>query len=248
MRTLLGLVRLSIAFPAIALASLLVLLASLLPVRIKGIRLAPWLCTLAARLAMLIFNVRFSCPEPQKFFDHQGFVFPNHISYFDILMMMALLPMRFLSRMENRSWPFIGWVAIAIGTVFVDRGDKQSRADARAQLTKVERYPPIVLYPEGGIGPARNLQPFRYGAFEIVVEGQVPFLPCAITYSQPEVVAWGNESFLKAFWRLARHPGPIDARLIPLTAVQPGPAADPRQLAAQAHQAVAAALGVPSQM
>src|SRR5574341_297678 len=98
MRTLLGLFRLSIAFPAIAAASLLILLASLLPIRIRGIRLAPWLCTLAARFAMFLFNVRFACPEPQKFFSHQGFVFPNHISYFDILMMLTLLPMRFLSR------------------------------------------------------------------------------------------------------------------------------------------------------
>jgi 1-acyl-sn-glycerol-3-phosphate acyltransferase len=248
MRTLLGLVRLSIAFPAIAVASILILLLSPLPVRIRGVRMAAWLCTLAARFAMFLFNIRFSCPEPQKFFSHQGFVFPNHISYFDILMMMALLPMRFLSRMENRSWPFIGWVAIAIGTVFVDRGDKQSRADAREQLMKVERFPPIVLYPEGRIGPARALQPFRYGAFEIVAEGDVPFLPCALVYSQPEVIAWGDESFLKAFWRLARYPGPIDARLVPLTPVQPGPAADPKQLATEAHQAVAAALGVPSQM
>jgi 1-acyl-sn-glycerol-3-phosphate acyltransferase len=248
MQTLLGILRLSIAFPAIALSSLFILFAALIPIRIQNIRLAPWLCTLAARLAMLIFNIRFHCPEPQRLSAHTGFVFANHLTFFDILMMLQVLPMRFLSRMENRSWPFIGWVAIAIGTVFVDRSNKESRGAARDALVKAEKYPPIVIYPEGRIGPPRGLQPFRFGAFEIAVECGAPFLPCAIVYDAPEVIAWGDESFLDAFWRLARHPGPIRAQLIPLMPVQPRPTDDPKQLAAEAHRAVAAALGVQSQM
>jgi 1-acyl-sn-glycerol-3-phosphate acyltransferase len=248
MRSILGVLRLAIAFPVIAVGALLIIFAALIPVRLKGIRLSAWIATLVARLAMVVFNIRFSCPEPEKFYRHEGLVFANHITYFDILMMLTPLPMRFVSAMEIRAWPFIGWAGVAIETVFVNRGDKQSRAEARAQLGQTKRFPPIVLYPEGRIGPARALQPFRHGAFEIAVENAMPYLLCAIVYDQPEVIAWGDESFLSSFWRLACHPGPIRAQLVPLTAVHPKPGDDPKQLAVEAHKAIAAALGVPSQM
>lgn len=252
MRTLLGIFRMSIALPVIALGSLLIVGAMWIPIRVRGIKVAAWIMTAAAALAMTVLNVRFHCAEPEKLFRHRGFVFPNHITYFDILIMLRLLPMRFVSALENRSMPFIGWVAIAIGTVFVNRGDKQSRAEARTRLAKIanaEPFPPIVVYPEGGIGPVRQLQPFRYGAFEIAAEGGLPYLPCAILYSHPEIIVWGqDEGFRDSFWRLACFPGPIEARLTPLTPVQPKPGDDPKQLAAEAHQAIAAALGVTPQM
>lgn len=39
----------------------------------------------------------------------------------------------------------------------------------------------------------------------------MPYLLCAIVYDRPEVLAWGEESFLSSFWRLACYPGPIRA-------------------------------------
>ena len=248
MRTLLGVLRISVAFLIIVFYALLILLAAPVPLYLKKIRLAPWLCTGAARLAMALFNVRFYCAELQTIDTHQGFIFANHISYFDILMLLNVLPMRFLSRLENRSWPFIGWVAVAVGTVFVNRDDKQSRAQARRQLAQAGRFPPIVLYPEGGIGPAHNLRPFRYGAFELAVAEAIPYLPCAIVYDRPEVLAWGDESFLAALWRLACRTGPIQARLVPLAPIRPKPDDDPKQLAVEAHRAIAAVLGVEPKM
>jgi len=252
MRPLLGILRMSIALPTIVIGSLLIIATMWIPIRVRGIKIAAWLLTALASLAMALFNVRFHCAEPEKLFRHQGFVFPNHITYFDILMMVRVLPMRFVSAIENRSMPFIGWVAIAIGTVFVNRSDKQSRAEARTQLAKIanaQPFPPIVVYPEGGVGPVRGLQPFRYGAFEIAAEGGVPYLPCAILYSHPEVIVWGQkEGFMDTFWRLACFPGPVEANLMPLIPIQPGPSDDPKQLATDGHRVIAAALGVPPQM
>ena len=244
-----GALRFAIALPAIALAALVIIPVSWLPLRVQRISLAAWLCTLVARLAMRVFNVRFRCDAPDKLRQHHGLVFPNHISFFDILMMLHVVPMRFLSAIETRRMLFIGQVAAAIGTVFVDRSNKTSRAEARAQLARVSRFPPIVLYPEGGTGPARALQPFRFGAFEIAIEHQIPYLPCAIVYSHPAVIEWGHgESFLQALWRLACFAGPIEARLAPLEVVQPRPTDDPQQLAVAAHRAIAAVLNVSPQM
>lgn len=249
MRPLLGILRLSLAFPVVAFGSLVILLVALLPIRIQGIHLAAWLCTFISRLAILVFNFRYQCTDPAKIKTHTGFVLANHITFFDILMLMAVMPLRFLSAAENRSWPFIGWVAAAVGTVWVDRSNKESRVAAREALVKADKFPPIVVYPEGGVGPVRNLQPFRYGTFEICVENEFAYLPVAITYSQPEIVGWGqNESFFNIFWRAACFPGPIEAQVTPLTVVAAKRDDDPKQLAAEAHRHLATVLGVQSQM
>ena len=69
-------------------------------------------------------GLRFNVPDPQTIVQHRGFVFSNHVSFFDTLVMAYLLPMRFISKAEVKKWPFIGWIAAATGTQFVDREDK----------------------------------------------------------------------------------------------------------------------------
>jgi 1-acyl-sn-glycerol-3-phosphate acyltransferase len=249
MRTLLGALRLAFAGPVIVLVTVFILITSPLPVRIRDVRLSAWFATLAARLAMLIFNVRFRCLNPQLLAQHHGFIFANHITYFDILMMLHTLPVRFLSAAETRRMLFFGPVAEAIETVFVNRSDKASRAAARQALLAAPRYPPIVLYPEGGVGPANSLQTFRYGAFETAMEGRIPYLLAAIRYSRGDIIVWGDgEGFMASFWRLACFPGPIVAELVPLRVVRPEPGDDAKRLAGEAHREIAAAMGVTPQM
>jgi 1-acyl-sn-glycerol-3-phosphate acyltransferase len=127
--------------------------------------------------------------------------------------------------------------------VFVDRQDKNSREQARRALYKAERYPPIALFPEGGIySPAEKLHPFRYGAFEIAVEKGISFLPCALIYDPVEIVFWAEEPLTRMIWRFACYRGPIHARLHPLHAVHPHPEDDARQLALETHGALEAIL------
>jgi 1-acyl-sn-glycerol-3-phosphate acyltransferase len=46
----------------------------------------------------------------------------NHVSWTDIPILAAGLPLRFLAKREVASWPIIGWIAREIGTIFVQRG------------------------------------------------------------------------------------------------------------------------------
>ncbi|HEX6385653.1 MAG TPA: lysophospholipid acyltransferase family protein, partial [Anaerolineae bacterium] len=191
---------------------------------------------LVVKLLLLILNVKVRCPEPGKLRQHHGFVFPNHVSYLDILALVSIAPMRFLAKEEVRAMPIIGRCAEAIGCVFVRREDKKSRAQAREALARVDRFPPVVLFVEGKRGPGHELLPFRYGAFEIVTQGNVPFLPCVIGYDRLEIAIWHrNENIMKAIWRLARRSGPIRAEIIPLAVVQPTAADDSVQLSLATH-------------
>ncbi|MEZ4555974.1 MAG: hypothetical protein R2854_05900 [Caldilineaceae bacterium] len=49
------------------------------------------------RLVMLFFNIKLICPERYRFYGHDGFLAPNHVSFVDIVVLAALLPVRFLA-------------------------------------------------------------------------------------------------------------------------------------------------------
>ncbi len=221
--------------------TLLVLLTAWLPVRLKGARLSAWLLVPVCRLLLLLFNVQFTAPDAARIPQHDGFIFPNHLSFLDIILLLTIFPVRFLSKAEIANWPFIGWIARAVDTVFVNREDKNSREQARASLAHIHTFPAVVLFPEGGIyQPPTELKPFRFGAFEIAQTGSLPFIPAVFIYDPIDIVFWRDEPLFTAVWRFASRPEPIKARLYLLRTVQPTPEDDPRQLALETHGAMAA--------
>ncbi|MCA9932605.1 MAG: 1-acyl-sn-glycerol-3-phosphate acyltransferase [Ardenticatenaceae bacterium] len=243
MRIIRALFRLTLTFLAIGLGTIIILLLAPVPLRVRGVRIAAWPVRGLARFIIPLYDVHLTCEEPEKFRQQTGFIFPNHLSYMDILLLASILPVRFVSKADLRSWPFIGWIAIAIDTVFVDRADKASRLEARQKLANnVSYYPPIVLFPEGGISNSGELQPFRYGAFEIAAQGSVSYLPCVFLYDRLDIIGWTDEPLMTALWRMATHSGPIHARLYALRPVQPTLEDDAQQLALEAHGAMNAVL------
>lgn len=245
MRSLLGAFRLLITILVVLVGALFVLPAALLRLRHRNAPLAAWICTWVARVAMIPFGIRYRCHNPALIRAHSGLILPNHITLWDILMVLHVAPMRFLSNIGNKSIPVIGLVAEAIGTVWIDQKDRKSRKAARDAIMAAPKYPPIVLFPEGGIGPANTLRPFRFGAFEICRDCQTPFLPVVIKYSHAKAFEWlEGEPFHKVFWDIACTPGPIIGEVIALEPHTPAPDADIPALAAATHRRMADVLGV----
>ncbi|MCB9421370.1 MAG: 1-acyl-sn-glycerol-3-phosphate acyltransferase [Ardenticatenaceae bacterium] len=238
-----GIGRITVIAIALMITTVIILSLAWLPKRVKGVRLAAWPITYFARFFIRLFNVHVTCAEAEKIRQHHGFIFPNHNSLLDIILLAAILPTRFLAKAEVKQWPFIGWIATAVDTVFVNRQDKTSREQARQSITALDHYPPVVIFPEGGIfEPAETLHPFRYGAFEIAVQGSVPFIPCVFLYEPLAIAFWGDEPLFTSLWRLASRPGPLFAHLFTLKTVYPSPDDDARQLALEAHGAMEAVL------
>lgn len=238
-----GLLRLAILLLAFCLGAVAILAVAWAPWRYRGARVGAWPATLFARFVIRLFNMRYTCNNPAVFHAHRGFIFPNHTSALDIFLLLHLLPVRFVSKVEVRAYPVVGLLSWAVGTVFVDRQDKASRERVRETLSTAERYPPIVLFPEGGIfSPPAKLHPFRYGAFEVAVEKGIPFLPCVMMYEPLDIVFWGDEPLVRMIWRFACFRGPIRAHLQPLHVVHPRPGDDARQLALETHGAMEAVL------
>ena len=249
MSQLLGAARVIIIIAVIIIGLLLVLLANLLPIRWRGSRLSAWMVTGMARVFAIVFNVRYRCAQPWKLQQHRGFIFSNHVSYLEPIMLFCLMPVRFLAAIEVQKRPVVGQLAAAVGTIFVERTKRESRQDARyaiANALQREPHPPLALFPEGKLGPGIKLNPFRYGAFEIAIENSIAYLPCAIRYTHLDVVVWyggSGESLMAALWRLAVFRGPVHAEIIPLEPIQPTAQDKPDQLAKAAEQMIGRELG-----
>jgi 1-acyl-sn-glycerol-3-phosphate acyltransferase len=244
-----GAVRMAAVLALAALGALGVLAASLVPGRVRGVRPALWGAVALARLFVRLFGVRLRCPDPGALRRHHGLVFINHLSYLDPVVVEALAPVRFLATAGVQRLPFVGWIARAVGTVFVERGDVASRAASRGALVgKLGRgaYPPIVIAPEGQIGPGSPVLPFRHGALAVAREAGVPVLPLVLRFEPLDAAAWlEGEWVLRALWRLAARTGPFTATVVPLAPLTLGPGDDLAAAASTLEARYDAALTAP---
>jgi 1-acyl-sn-glycerol-3-phosphate acyltransferase len=235
-------------------AALGVLLASLLPFKIRRVRPTLWVIVGASRLFNLVFNIRVRSSDMAYLRRHEGMIFLNHLSFIEPLVFLALMPCRFLAAVELRKRPVIGWIAHQIGTIFVVRQDRASRKEAREIIIKVLNrsiYPPTIIFPEGRLGLGDQINPFRYGIFETAIQSQTPYLVCSLSYNHQEIAIWRGsqgERMLSAVWRLATFPGPLWIELRPLNVVQPSPHDQAQHLAHSAQRQIAADLQLPTQI
>ena len=238
-----GYYRLSLCALILTICAIFIVLTSYLPITIRKVPLPLRIAQGMVRLILWVLNVRVQCDEPEKLRGFDGFFFPNHVSYLEVLAIFGIMPTRFLAKAEIRGWPVVGAIAAAIGCVFVQRGDKESRREARLALTEVDTFPPISIFPEGKRGPGNALLPFRYGAFEIVTQGNFAFLPIAASFNNLDVAIWHRgENIIKALWRLASQPERIVVQIAPQEVQHPTSDDDPVTLAEAVQQELTAVL------
>ncbi len=144
----------------------------------------------------------------------------NHTSYFDVLVLMAALPVefRFVSKIEVASMPLIGDFLRRRGDFAFDRSDRQQRL---RQAEEVERSlragDSVLVFPEGTFTPHDGVRPFQLGAFKAAVATGRPILPVALR---------GVRAILRDETILPR-PGAVTVTILP--PIFPEPSDDPRE-------------------
>ena len=199
-----------------------------------------------------IFNVRLAVEHRERLTDFQGFIVANHISYLDIVSLMATQPLRMLAAAEVKSKPVIGWAASGAGAVYVDRSSLRSRRDAMMSILRRyqdEKDPPIAVFVEGRMGTGDRIFPFQLGIFKLAKRYDIAYLPVAIRYDRPDIVVWhgrDGETMMQAAWRLAKFPGPVHVTMTPLDVIHPTPSDNAARLADAAQAGIADVVGVPA--
>ena len=199
-----------------------------------------------SRRLLAICNVRVVSAPGAPPLEHAVFV-SNHISWLDIFVIDSLYPCRFVAKAEIRSWPVLGWLAGAAGTVFIARGNRRElRHIFKGLVAVLQQGERIAFFPEGTVARQGEVLPFHANLFEAAIDAGVAVQPCALAYLDAGG-SWhagvdyvGDISFAQSIVKILTGP-PVVARLACLAPIA-GSGAHRRELAQAAHDAIQGAL------
>ena len=141
----------------------------------------------------------------------RGLVVANHLSYIDILVLSAAMPCFFVAKIEIGGWPFFGRAAQIAGTIFVDRGSRESALSVAEQMTERMKMPipvPVLMFPEGTSTDGAAVIRFHSRLIDPATSLGVPITTAAIRYvigdGTPEIeLCWyGDETFIDHIWKV----------------------------------------------
>jgi lyso-ornithine lipid O-acyltransferase len=171
----------------------------------------------------------------------------NHATWLDILALGGAAPAIFVSRDDLEHWSVVGWLADINDTLYVAR---HARREVHGQADQIRRAlgegRAVALFPEGTTDGGGEILPFRPSLFASLypaLDG-VMVQPVAIDYG-PAIgeIAWvGTEGPGANAKKVMSRPGTFLATLRFLAPIDPLAAGDRKALAAQARDAVVAAL------
>jgi 1-acyl-sn-glycerol-3-phosphate acyltransferase len=110
-------------------------------------------------------------------------VVSNHISWLDIPVLGATLPVCFLSKAEVRRWPLLGMLATMAHTVYIERGAHGAWVVSEQIVARLRRGRNVVLFPEGTTSDGRSVRRFMPRLFAAAIATESSVQPVAIRYS-----------------------------------------------------------------
>jgi 1-acyl-sn-glycerol-3-phosphate acyltransferase len=106
----------------------------------------------------------------------------NHISWLDILVIGHLVPVHFLSKLEVRHMPLIGWLATRAGTLYIHRGRHESASQATVEITAaLKQNHNCLVFAEGGTSDG-NLRRFHGRLLQSAIDAHATIQPIAIFF------------------------------------------------------------------
>jgi 1-acyl-sn-glycerol-3-phosphate acyltransferase len=171
----------------------------------------------------------------------------NHVSWLDILVMLAAQPVCFVSKSEVRHWPIIGWLATHVGTLYIERASPRDAMRVVHQVADQLRAGGIVaVFPEGTTSDGAGVLPFHGNMLQAAISASSPVQPVALRFLEQSgqrsvsPVYIDDDTLLSSVWRMLCAQ-PITASLDFLMPVATE-GLERRALAAQLHSLISARL------
>ncbi len=145
---------------------------------------------------------------------HHGplLVVANHQSWQDVIVLLSIEPLSFVAKQEIRTWPLVGFLVAAAGTLFLKRGSAESSSQAQDGMHQALASDKIVLiFPEAGVPLTPGVGRFHGRLFAPAITNQAPVQPIAIRYLENGLLSQRsrfkpNEGFAFSFFRLLTAP------------------------------------------
>jgi 1-acyl-sn-glycerol-3-phosphate acyltransferase len=135
----------------------------------------------------------------------------NHQSMFDILSLLAYLPVQFrwLAKKELFHIPVFGYSMARAGYISIDRSDRRSAHKSLLEAArKIAGGVSVVIFPEGSRSTDGRIRPFKAGGFHLAIRSGRPIVPVVISGAR-EVMPKGRLRIRPGHIRVSVNP-PID--------------------------------------
>jgi 1-acyl-sn-glycerol-3-phosphate acyltransferase len=126
-------------------------------------------------------------------------IVPNHVSWLDVIALVAAEPALFVCKSEIAAWPGIGWLLRRVGTIFIRRGSFRDVWRVNMALrARFEALQSVAVFPEGTTTMGDEVLVFRPALFQPAVERGLAVQPVSIAYSSQAAAYVGETSFLQS--------------------------------------------------
>ncbi len=195
-----------------------------------------------------ILNVRIDIADGDPLHSlRHGLIVTNHISWLDVFVLNAVVPMRFVAKSEVRRWPVIGWLCARAQTIFIERGKARSAARINVQLVELlQKGECLAIFPEGTTTDGTTVAHFHSSLLQPAIDAQAQVHPIAIRYQDKHgthsmAAAYIDElSFGASLWNILSMPE-LHVQLAGTTPLEAG-GTDRRSLTRSTQQHISKAL------
>lgn len=123
----------------------------------------------------------------------------NHVSWLDVVALLAIYPAHFVCKSEVGGWPAIGWLLRQSRTIFIRRHSGRDVWRVNNELrARFAAHEMVAVFPEGTTTDGSEVLPFRPALLQPAVERGLPVCPVAIAYSGPQASYVGDTSFVQS--------------------------------------------------
>lgn len=179
----------------------------------------------------------------------KGAVFvANHISWLDIMVILAVYPVHFVAKAEIRTWPILGQLCRNAGTLFIEREKRGDTLRINQQISStLKDGRSVVIFPEGTTGNGDVLRHFHASLMQPAVTAETLLYPVAIRYrnrdgSRNSSAAYVSVTILQSLIQILAEPE-IQVELIFGEPI-PGAGRNRRELARLAEKNIAQTLSL----
>lgn len=183
--------------------------------RLPRLRIVSGLMRTFTDLLRILLNVRIAVGGTRNNVATGGhFIVSNHLGYLDGIVLGSLFPVIFVTKLQVRRWPVIGQLLTLLGTIFVDRENKNGISSIVDKISKtLTRGTNVLIFPEGTSTNGEQLRPFQSSFFAAPLMARAAVVPLTLTYKlidQQPVTAtnrdriywYGDMSFAPHLWDL----------------------------------------------
>ena len=160
--------------------------------------ITPFVTQAVCKAALAVMGFRFRTRGRPM--EGRGAVVANHISWLDIFALNAPQRIYFVAKSEVASWPGIGWLARATGTVFIRRNPRDARAQKLLFEARLRAGHHLCFFPEGTNSDGLRILPFKPTLFAAFfapeLAGMLSIQPVTLVYIAPP----GRDSRFYAWW------------------------------------------------